>query len=182
MTTANPGTPLATDGVHFIYKHNTGRTLFCLFKKVSNPGCSNPNKHFNKISAAYTVKWNRCFTCDCTCKQCFTCTRGANKQSTSRDLSTQLLEPFRVFQKVDHFFQFFFCFFTSGHILKRNPGLIGCPECRTAFPEFKYSTNTASSSLHSFDHEEPETQKENPGKHIEKIPSPIDRFLFEGII
>src|SRR4051812_17052759 len=97
MPPAEPGTTMSANGIDLINENETGRSLPCLLKEVSNTRGSDTYKHFDKVTATDRKKWNISFSSNRFSNQSFSCTRGSHQKDTFWNSSTEFLKFFRIF-------------------------------------------------------------------------------------
>ena len=109
---------LATHRVNFVNKNDARRVLFGVLEHVANAGSTHTHKHLDKVRTGDAEKRHFRFASDAFGQQCFTCARRTHQKQTAGNAAAQFLEPLRIFQEVNHLFDFFFGFITTGHISK----------------------------------------------------------------
>ncbi len=117
-------TAMTTDRVELIYKDDARCLLLCLFEHVANAGCTNANKHFDKIRAGNRKKRHFRFARDRFRKQRLTGARWANHEHALGNLAAEALIFARVFKKVDDFRYFGFSLLDTRDIRERHTDLI----------------------------------------------------------
>src|SRR2546425_55145 len=93
----NPGvllaiTAISSDCVDFIYKEDARGVLLALLEQIANARGTHADKHFDEIRSADREERNIGLARDCAREKCFSSTRGAEEQYTSRNPSAKLLE------------------------------------------------------------------------------------------
>ena len=51
---------MAANGIDFIDKYDARRVFFRLLEHISNAGCANTDKHFDKIGTRNSEEWYFC--------------------------------------------------------------------------------------------------------------------------
>ena len=116
VAAADAGSALATHCINFINEDDAGRIFLGIVKHVSNPGRAHTDEHFNKIGTGNREKRNLGFTRNSLGEQSFASTRRADQQQATRNTSAKLLEFGGIFQKINHFLDFFLGFVAACNI------------------------------------------------------------------
>src|SRR5206468_2480931 len=92
MSAAEACAAMPSDCVDFIYKEDARGVLLALLEQIANARGTHADEHFNEIRSADREERNIGLACDCAREKCFSGTRGAEQQYTSRNPSAKLLE------------------------------------------------------------------------------------------
>ena len=92
MSAAEACAALPSDCVDFIYKDDARGVLLALLEQIANARGTHADEHFDEIRSADREERNIGLARDCAREKCFSGTRGAEEQYTSRNPSAKLLE------------------------------------------------------------------------------------------
>ena len=102
--------PLTTDGVDLVDKHDSGRSLFRLFKEVAHAACADADVHFHKVRSGDGEKLHARFARDRTGKQRLARARRADEQHSLGNACADIRKLLRVLQELYQFLHLFLFF------------------------------------------------------------------------
>ena len=103
VSSSQTGSTASSNSINFIDENNAWRIFLSLFKEISNPTCSNPDKHFHKIRPADAEKRNFRLTGDRFCQHGLPRSGISHQKDSSGYFSSQFFKLFRGRQKLDYF-------------------------------------------------------------------------------
>ena len=112
---------LLADGIDLIDKDDARSLFLGLLKQVAYLGGTAADKHLDKLRTRNTKERHACLTGNGLGEQGFTGTRRANKESTARQLGTDLLVALRLLQKIDDLLKGLLGLFLPATSLKVTP-------------------------------------------------------------
>ena len=124
VTTANPRTALAADGVDFIDKDNTGSQLTRLLKGVPHARGTHADKHLDEVGAADAQEGHPGLPRDGTSEQGLPRSRWTDHEHALGDAGTNFGKALRVLQEVDDLLHLFLGLIAACNVLKRGGFLI----------------------------------------------------------
>ena len=135
VTTAESGATVTADCVDLVDENNTRRMLLRLFEHVTDTRGAHAHEHLDEVRTGNREERHFRFTSDGTRQQCLTGARRTHHQHALGNLASKALELRRILQKFDNLGEFFFGFFDTGHILKRDADLVFPEKTRLALAE-----------------------------------------------
>ena len=109
---------LAANRIDFVNENDARCVLFGVFEHVANTGCTHAHKHLDKIRTRNAEERYFGFTGDAFGQQGLTGSGRPHQQQAAGNATAQFLETLRVLQEVNHLFDFFLGFVTTGHVRK----------------------------------------------------------------
>ena len=170
VTAAHASTTLAAYGVNFVNEDDTGRIFLGLIKKVTHTGGTDTYEHLHEVGAGNGEEGHACLAGYGTGQQGFTCARRAKEQYAFGNPCPQVIVLLRVFQELDHFFQFLLGLIGTGYILEVDLNLISTAHTGTAFAEGHHPAAAALSLLHDEEPNAYQQQNRQQGREHRRPP------------
>ena len=118
MTAAEASSTLATHGIDFVDKQNTGGVLLAGVEQVAHAACTNAHEHFHKVRARHAEEGHSRFASNRTGKEGLAGTRRSYQQRPLRNPSAQFVVFFRVFQELHQFLQVLLGLVAASHVVE----------------------------------------------------------------
>ena len=118
VSTAHAVSAMATHGVDFVNKHQTGCGFFALLEHVANARGADADKHFHEVRTADREEGHIRLASNGAGEQGFAGSRGANHENALGNAAAELLELLGIFQKFHQFLNLVLRLFDAGDILE----------------------------------------------------------------
>ena len=112
------GAALAADCVNLINEDDARRVFLGVLKHVAHTGRADTDEHFNEVRAGDREERNLGLAGNAFGQQGLAGARRADQEQTTRNASAEFLKLGRVFEEVNHFFDFFLGFVATGNVCK----------------------------------------------------------------
>jgi hypothetical protein len=126
---------LATNGINLIHENDAGRMALGLFKQVAHTAGAHADEHFHKFRTGDGEERNTRLARDGLCEQGLAGAGRANQQDTLGNARPKLDEFLRLFQELDNFLEFLLGLVHTGHIRKRDRGMVAAEHAGAALAE-----------------------------------------------
>ena len=103
VSSSQTGSTASSNSINFIDENNAGRIFLSLFKEISNPTCSYPDKHFYKIRPADAEKRNFRLSGDRFCQHGLPRSGISHQKDSTGYFPSQFFKLFRGRQELDYF-------------------------------------------------------------------------------
>ena len=163
-------TSCTTYGVDLVDEDDTWRLLLGLLEEVSYSRSTHSDKHLNEVRSRDRKEWHICLARYGLRQQRLTSSWRAYKQSTLRDLCSQLLIFLRVLEEIYDLHNLGLSLRQSCYILKRNTlvWIIFVELLSASLANIHdATTSSATSARHSANEQEPYSDQEEPRQEVD---------------